>query len=131
MKSLFVLLITSLIICSMSVSAQTQKEKPKSSIMKGYLMDKMCGSPLSAKSPVDAMAKASKHTRECALEEGCAASGYGLIMNGKWIPFDEAGSKKAAEYLNKTKAVNHLYVSVSGKFADDKISVLSIKELKE
>ena len=131
MKLLSVLLITLLIVCSMSVSAQTQKEKPKSNIMKGYLMDKMCGSPLSAKSPEEAMAKASKHTKVCAMEEGCAASGYGLIMNGKWIPFDEAGSKKAEEYLKKTKAVNHIYVSVSGKIKDDKISVLSIKETKD
>ena len=131
MKAVIFSLVALLIIGSMSVSAQSQKESTKSNIMKGYLIDKMCGNPMSEKSPEEAMAKASKHTKACAMAEGCAASGYGLLMNGKWVPFDEAGSKKAAEYLNKSKAVNHLYVAVSGKITDDKISVISIKESKE
>ena len=117
-----------LILAVVPLQAQTKKE---SHVMKGYLIDKMCGSTMAKKPHDKAMAMAAKHTKVCATEEECAASGYGLITDGKWIAFDEAGNKKAAEYLQKTKAKDHLYVAVSGTMAGKTISVSSIKETKE
>lgn len=129
MKKLSLSLIALLMLVSFSLQAQTKKETPAT--MKGYLIDKMCGSPMAKKSPDQAMASAAKHTKVCATEEGCAASGYGLMLNGTWIAFDEAGNKKAAEYLQKTKADDHIYVAVSGTHTADMIAVASIKEAKE
>jgi hypothetical protein len=129
MKVLSVSFIALLILVSVSLQAQTKKEAPK--MMKGYLIDKMCGSTMAKKSADEAMASVAKHTRQCATEEGCAESGYGLMMNGKWTAFDNAGNKKAAEYLKTTKAVDHLYVVVSGTQTKDNIAVASIKEAKE
>ena len=129
MNKLSLSLIALVMLASFSLQAQTKKETHAA--MKGYLIDKMCGSTMERKSPDQAMASAAKHTKICATEEGCAASGYGLMMNGTWIAFDEAGNKKAAEYLQKTKSADHLYVAVSGKQTADKIAVVSIKEAKE
>lgn len=129
MNKLFLSLIALLMFVSFSLEAQTKKEAPAP--MKGYLIDKMCGSTMAKKSPDLAMVSAAKHTKVCATEEGCAASGYGLMMNGIWTAFDEAGNKKAAEYLQKTKSVDHIYVAVSGTHTADMIAVASIKEAKE
>jgi hypothetical protein len=128
MKSLLHLFIAILLIFSISAYAQIKKE---THTMKGYLIDKMCGSGMAKKAPDQAMASAAKHTKDCAMEEGCAASGYGLMMDGTWAAFDEAGSKKAAEYLKKTKAKDHLYIAVSGTMEGEMIKVSSIKSAKE
>jgi hypothetical protein len=112
--------------------AQTKaKKKQSSEVMKGYLVDKMCGTNMEKKDAEKAMQMAAKHTKMCATEEACAASGYGLMMSGKWTPFDAAGSKKAAEYLKNTKAKDHIFIAVNGKLDEDKITVSSIKAAKE
>jgi len=129
MKALSFSLIALLLFVSVSLQAQTKKEAP--TVLKGYLVDKMCGSTMQKKSADQAMASAAKHTKVCATEEGCAESGYGLMMNGKWTAFDDAGNKKAAEYLKTTKAADHLFVAVSGTHTKDNIAVASIKEAKE
>ena len=129
MKKISLSLIALLILAAFSVQAQTKKESHAA--MKGYLIDKMCGSTMAKKSPDQAMASAAKHTKVCAMEDGCAASGYGLMMNGKWTAFDDAGNKKAAEYLQKTTSEDHLLVAVAGTRTADKIAVVSIKAEKE
>ena len=107
------------------------QDKKETHTMSGYLVDKMCGSGMAKKAPDKAMASAAKHTRSCALEEGCAESGYGLMMGGKWTAFDDAGNKEAAAFLKKTKAKDHLYVAVSGTMDGETIKVSSIKAAKE
>ena len=129
MKVLTCSLFALFVLVSFSAQAQTKKETSKA--ITGYLVDKMCGSTMAKKSADKAMESAAKHTKQCAMEEGCAESGYGLMMNGKWMAFDETGNKKAAEYLKKTKATDHLLVAVSGTQMKDKIAVASIKEAKE
>ena len=74
---------------------------------------------------------AAKHTRMCAMAEDCAASGYGVVYDGTWHAFDKTGTKKAAAYLDKIKAKNHLYVAVTGTQNGDMIDVASIKTAKE
>jgi hypothetical protein len=82
------------------------------------------------KSPEEAMAKAAKHTKSCALEESCMESGYGLISEGKWYKFDDAGDKLALAWLKKTDKKNDLMVEVSGTHDGDILKVASLKEVK-
>lgn len=128
MKTTVLMLIVMFTVGAVSSNAQTKKDEH---IMKGYLIDKMCGSTMAKKSAAQAMASAAKHTKACATEEDCAASGYGLMSEGKWTAFDDAGNKIAADYLAKTKREDHLYVAVSGTHTADKIAVTSIKDAEE
>jgi hypothetical protein len=65
------------------------------------------------------------HARSCALQ--CAAGGYGVVTaEGKFLKFDEAGSKKALEALQKSEKKDHLRGTVEGTLKDDVITVTSI-----
>ena len=116
------------------LSAQTKMDKKDGTgvqTLKGYLTDKMCGTGFTKTGDAKtAAAKAKKHTKDCALEENCMASGYGLVFDGKFHKFDEAGDKIALEYLNKTKKENNLFVMVKGTMDGDKIKVTSVKDTK-
>ncbi len=94
----------------------------------GYVVDAMCAKGMMKKD--NAMEKAAKHTKECALEEGCAASGFGLFSNGKYYKFDESGDKKAKDVIEKSSTEKGLMVDVTGKMEGDKIMVASIAEMK-
>jgi len=113
-----------------NVQAQETAAKPKVHTMKGYLVDKMCATGMAKKSHDEAMAKAAKHTKSCALEESCQESGFGLMCDGKWYKFDDAGDKKAEAWLKKTSKTNDLYVEVTGTHDGDIFKVVSLKELK-
>lgn len=123
MKLFFV---SAVLVAFVTVNAMAQESKA----VTGYLVDKMCGSGMAKKGPAEAMLKASKHTRECALEPGCAESGYGLVSDGKFIKFDEKGDVKAKAFLTKTKLADHILVEVSGTMQGDKLAVTSLKEAK-
>jgi hypothetical protein len=129
MKKLTILALLSCFVLT-SVLAQEKKEKPMSHSMKGYLVDKMCATGMVKKSPEEAMAKAAKHTTSCALEESCMESGFGLISEGEWYKFDDAGDKQALAWLKKTDKKNDLMVEVSGTHDGDIIMVASLKEVK-
>ena len=90
----------------------------------------MCATGMVKKSPEEAMAKAAKHTTSCALEESCMESGFGLISEGMWYKFDDAGDKQALAWLKKTDKKNDLMVEVSGTHDGDIIMVASLKEVK-
>jgi hypothetical protein len=89
----------------------------------GILMDKACSA--SAVKGGDKVAQA--HTRECALMPNCVKSGYGIYMDGKFIPFDAAGNKRALAALKASKKVDNLRVQVTGEQVGD---VLRVKTLK-
>jgi hypothetical protein len=131
MKKLTILtLLLFLALAGASTFAQEKKEKPMSHAMKGYLVDKMCATGMAKKSPEEAMAKAAKHTKSCALEESCVESGYGLISEGKWYKFDDAGDKQALAWLKKTDKKNELMVEVTGTHEGDIFNVISLKDVK-
>jgi hypothetical protein len=111
-----------------SVFAQEKKEKTHA--MKGYLVDKMCATGMAKKSPEEAMAKAAKHTKSCALEESCVESGFGLMSEGKWYKFDDAGDKQALAWLKKTDKKNELMIEVTGTHDGDIFYVASLKDAK-
>ncbi len=98
--------------------------------MKGYLVDQMCGKNMPKAGAEKAMQKAKRHTRECALEDDCAASGYGLVSGGKFYPFNDAGSKMAADYLKNTKKKSDIEVNVVGTMDGMTINVQAIHDVK-
>lgn len=101
-------------------------DKMMSMTWKGFLVDKMCGSGMAKKAKDEAMSKAMKHTVSCALEEGCMESGYGLLIDGKYHKFDEAGDKMAVDYLKKATFKDNILVEVSGSHEGEIIKVKSI-----
>lgn len=94
----------------------------------GYVVDAMCAKNMLKKG--NAMEKAAKHTRDCALEEACAESGYGLFHDSKYYKFDEAGDKMAKEAIEKSTAEKNLMFDVTGKMEGDRIMVASLSEMK-
>ena len=70
---------------------------------------------------------AEDHTTECALEEKCAASGYGLWVEGDFKKFDPAGHQMALEYFKSTARTHNHKVQVSGDFGGEMIVVEKIE----
>ena len=105
------------------------KMEMKGTAWHGYLADMMCGKRLAKDEK-----KAAKHTVECALEESCAESGYGLIYEGAFHKFDANGDKLATEWLKKLEAEgkqkDNLMATVSGKMEGDKLAVASITPME-
>lgn len=121
MKSIFVALFA---VAALVVSSVAQK----SVTWEGYLADKMCGSKwIGEKGEQRAM----KHTKACALEEGCRASGYGLVTGGKYVKFTDASDARAADYLEKTTQESNIYVKVTGTLEGEKIAVTSIEKAEK
>ena len=94
----------------------------------GYVVDAMCAKGMMKKE--DPMSKAATHTKECALNEDCAASGFGVFSGGKYYEFDESGDKMAKEMIEKSATEKGLMADVTGKMEGDKIMVASIAEMK-
>ncbi|HTY10913.1 MAG TPA: hypothetical protein VMF88_07560 [Bacteroidota bacterium] len=134
MRKLYVGLFASLFfLASASVLAQDKQDKmdmSTSHTMKGYLVDKMCAVGMAKKAPDEAMAKAAKHTKSCALEESCQESGFGLMSGGMWYKFDDNGDKLALALLKKTEKEKEIMVSVTGTHDGDIFKVTSLKEVK-
>ena len=121
-----------LLFAAFSLMAQGKTEKKEATgekMFKGYLADKMCGTGFTKTGDAKvATTKAKKHTKDCALEDNCKASGYGLIIGGKYHKFDATGDKLALDYLNKTKRENDLWVEVKGTAEGDGINVAAITD---
>jgi hypothetical protein len=67
------------------------------------------------------------HTRNCALMPECARSGYGVATHdNRFLKFDAAGNRKAAEMLKAAKKEDDLEVEVTGEIQGDTIKVASI-----
>lgn len=121
MKSIFVALFA---VAAFAVSSVAQK----SVTWEGYLADKMCGSKWTGEKGEE---RAMKHTKACALEEGCRASGYGLVTGGKFVKFTDASDTKAADHLEKTTQEGNIYVKVTGTLDGEKIDVTSIEKAEK
>jgi len=88
----------------------------------GYLLDQMCGGS------VKDVAKAAEHTKECALMDHCAAAGYGIFAEGKFIKFDAEGSKKAKAFFEKSKKEKDIQVIADGTLNGDVLTLAAIRE---
>ena len=137
MKSLIAMLSAALLVTAGAVAQDKKADKaketksaaaaPASTTMHGYVVDAMCAKGM-MKNSETTMKKAAAHSKACALEEDCAASGYGLISDGKWYKFDEKGDKEAKAWVENTKLEKGLMVEVNGKIGDEQFAVASIKE---
>jgi hypothetical protein len=72
----------------------------------------------------DVLANPDKHTRSCALQ--CEKNGYGLVVDGKFVKFDDKGNKLAKEALMKSKSKDHLRATVTGEEKDGVIHVATL-----
>jgi hypothetical protein len=133
MKKLLAIALVS-IFTSVFISAQEKMNLKglhiKSHSMVGYLVDQNCAKKMVMDDVKKSDAKAARHTKECGLEETCRASGFGIVTGGKFYRFDDAGNKKAVDYLNATKKEDNLKVEVAGTMDGDKMNVESIKDFK-
>jgi len=99
----------------------------KTTTLRGYVVDKACAGKMAQKENV--MEKAEGHTKDCALNDQCAASGYGIFSAGKFTPFDENGSAKAKALIEKSKREKGLYFEARGTITDGTMAVSSLKEM--
>jgi hypothetical protein len=122
MKKAGVLGVLMLIAASLALA-----QGPKTVTLKGFVVDQMCAKTLAKKEGV--MEKAGGHTKKCALEEGCAESGFGLFSEGKYYRFDEKGSAKAKDLIEGSKREKELMFEATGSVDGDLLTVKSLKEL--
>jgi len=104
--------------CTLSIGI-TQGKK---ATLTGHLVDQMCGGE------VKDAAKAAEHSKECALMDHCASSGFGIFANGKYVKFDAEGSKKAKALVEKTKKEKDIAIVAEGTLDGDTLTVATLKE---
>jgi hypothetical protein len=92
----------------------------------GYVVDQHCAGSMAAKT--NAMEKAAGHSKDCALMESCASSGYGIFSEGKYYKFDAKGSEKAKALVEKSKLSKGLYFTAVGKLANGTLTLTSLAE---
>jgi hypothetical protein len=71
-----------------------------------------------------ARAEPDGHPRDCLLQ--CAASGFGILDHGTWVPLDEAGDEKALAALRSMTRKDHVRVNVTGERVGAVIQVTSL-----
>lgn len=100
---------------------------PEEVILRGYVVDAMCGRAMAGKAK--AATQAASHTRACALDKECSASGYGLMVEGVWHEFDEAGDVTAKSMVTASRRTRGLLFEVKGTMGDGGLRVASMKEV--
>lgn len=105
----------------------------------GVLLDKSCSTKadesISSGTPDSpsisgGMLVAEAHTRECLRTPACEKSGYGVYTaDGKYLPFDAAGNRRAAEALKLSKLETDIRVAVTGEVAGGVLKVVTLKLL--
>ncbi len=118
-----ILVLVALCVAAVALLAQ---EPAGNVTLRGYVMDASCGAALSGKP--NAEARAARHTKACALMEDCAASGYGVMVEGKWVKFDARGDTLAMKAITASKKERGHYFEVKGVMRGEKLAVLSLKE---
>ena len=114
------------IVLSFVLTASAQDTKPTT--LKGYVVDQMCAGKMATKE--NAMEKAQAHTKDCALNDQCAGSGYGIFSGGKYYKFDEKGSATAKSLIEKSKREKGLYFEAKGTVGEGTMMVTSLKEAR-
>lgn len=78
----------------------------------GTLLDVMCSEGATEKS-------AAEHTRECGLMKHCVASGYGIVLEGKFHKFDAGGNTLAEQIFRSSKKTAGIRAKVVGTILHD------------
>lgn len=117
------------IVLALSAFGQTKKAD-ESKVIVGFAQDVSCAKG-NLTDGEKGMTKASKHSKNCALEESCAASGFGVWSDNKFYKLDENGNKLMLTLYNETDTKKGMKVSVKGVVKDGVILVTELKEVKE
>ena len=88
----------------------------------GILVDTKCAAGMGGDE-----AKAAGHKVSCALAPNCKASGFGIVADGKFYRFDEAGNTKALALLEATEKASALKVRAEGHVMEDMIHVSALE----
>ena len=113
-----------IVLCFALTAGAQEESKPVT--LKGYVVDQMCAGKMAMKD--NAMEKAEGHSKDCALDDHCAASGFGIFSGGKYYKFDEKGSATAKSLIEKSNREKALYFVAKGTLGDDTITLTSLKE---
>jgi hypothetical protein len=124
-NSLLLTLLTTLLIALASVVWAHEKVK-----LTGYVVDVMCFGDHTKDSPEAVTKIAAEHTKECALMAECIKSGYGIVADGKWYPFDAKGNELAQALFEKTTKKDQIKMTVDGMKHDGKILVQALVEVQ-
>ncbi len=106
----------------------TQKA-PAVVVLRGYVVDASCGAAMAGKPA--ALARAARHTKACALDEACAAAGYGIVANGNWVKFDAKGDSLAKRTISASRRERGHFCEVRGSMKGDRFVVASLREAAE
>lgn len=112
MRKLSLILVLSLLFAGLCLAHGEEKT--------GILVDAKCGVQVTKSSEETA-----KHTVACAL--GCKDSGFGIVVDGEFLKFDDYGNKLALMLLKATDKESNLKVRVGGYFEG---SVAKVSELE-
>lgn len=119
-------LISSLMTLVFALSLAVMANGQGSVTLTGHIVDKACSARVAKKdNPQEA---AAGHTKNCALMEGCAKSGFGIFADGKYVEFDEKGTAMAKAALEKSSKDKGATFKVTGKMMDGKLAVESLSE---
>jgi len=108
---------------SVTIAQDQTVQLAKRVTFKGPLMEKMCYDM--HKDDIDSFSK--DHTKECLVSCG-SSDGFGIVAEGKYVPFDAEGNKKAKALLEKTTKDKNIVVEVEGALKDGVLKVTSLKE---
>lgn len=86
------------------------------------LMDAACSTKK------DDMDAPEKHTKHCAMM--CSKSGYGAVVDGKFIKFDKHGDELASEAIKNTDKKDNLRADITGELKDGQIVVSKLEMTK-
>ena len=115
MKNTLLVLAILLLSTNLTFAADTTKT--------GILLDAMCGE-MSASDADDL----SSHKVLCALMPNCQESGFGIVVEGTFLKFGDAGDEKALAFLKGTQKKSAVKIAVTGEFSGDNVKVATIKE---
>lgn len=91
----------------------------------GILIDVMCGEVAAFN-----LEKAASHKVSCSVSLNCRESGFGIITQGKFYPFDQMGNQKALNLLKGTRKKSHVKVEVTGDLDGDTVRVSKLQEVE-
>jgi hypothetical protein len=86
------------------------------------LMDAGCSTK------AEAMASPEKHTKHCAMQ--CSKSGYGAVVDGKFVKFDKHGSELAMDAIKASDKKDNLRADITGERKNGEIVVSKLEMTK-
>jgi hypothetical protein len=104
-----------------------QAQTPKAVTIEGYIIDNACAD--GHKSDATFATTVKKHSKSCALMDGCVTSGYAVLTSdAKLFKLDKAGNESTEALLRATAAKSGLAVVIEGTIDGDVIKVTKITE---